>query len=99
MLLVPWPAVIVAPAGTVHAYITPATFETLYIRPAWFAETFFGPEILEGVPAFATTFRLSATLLPQVFTDFTVTKPVLKFEGRVTRICNVPWPEVIVQLA
>ena len=68
MLVVFWPAVIVAPVGTVHNCVTPVTAGVVKFTPTWFGQTLAGPVMLAGVAGKRVSDALRAALPPHKLT-------------------------------
>ena len=100
MLCVPWPAVMVQPAGTDHKYEFPTTFITLYTLPGVFMHGARAPLITEGCAGAEETGMTGSSLagpVPQAFEGVVEIFPAVVPE--VIVIVLVPCPEVISQSA
>jgi hypothetical protein len=97
MEMVPWPAVIDHPAGTVHEYESaPGTAVTEYMRPDVEAHAAEGPVIgpgAAGATVETVTASVEAPLVPQPLAAVTDMLPAALPDVTVTDM--VPWPAVI----
>ena len=81
ILVVPCPAVIVAPVGTVHVLVTPVTAGVVKFTPTCDGHTEAGPVMLEGVAGKRVSANVRVMLPPQLFTQATLNVPVVKVLG------------------
>jgi hypothetical protein len=81
MLVVPWPAVIAAPVGTVHNWVTPVTAGVVKFTPTCDGQTEAAPVMLAGVPGKRVSASVLLTLPPQLFTQATLRVPVVNVLG------------------
>ena len=72
ILVVPCPAVIVAPVGTVHVLVTPVTAGVVKFTPTCDGHTEAGPVILAGVAGKRVSARVRVMLPPQPFKQATL---------------------------
>ena len=81
ILVVPCPAVIVAPVGTVHVLVTPVTAGVVKFTPTCDGHTDAGPVMLAGVAGKRVSANVRVMLPPQLFTQATLNVPVVKVLG------------------
>jgi hypothetical protein len=75
------PAVIVAPVGTVHVLVTPATAGVVKFTPTCDGHTDAGPVMLAGVAGKRVKANVRVMLPPQLFTHATLKVPVVNVLG------------------
>jgi hypothetical protein len=81
MLVVPCPAVMVAPVGTVHVLVTPVTAGVVKFTPTCDGHTDAGPVMLAGVAGKRVKANVRVMLPAQLFTQATLNVPVVKVLG------------------
>ena len=81
MLVVPCPAVIVAPVGTVQVLVTPVTAGVVKFTPTCEGHTEAGPVMLAGVAGKRVKAKVRVMLPPQLFTHATLKVPVVNVLG------------------
>ena len=64
MLVVLWPAVMVAPVGAVHNCVTPVTAGVVNTTPTWLGHTVAAPVMLAGVAGKRVSDTLRSALPP-----------------------------------
>jgi hypothetical protein len=99
MLFVPWPAVIVTFAGTVHTYVAPLCATTLYTTPVVFGHTPVVPLIVAVVGALFTVTAKLPFVVPQLLVTATPTDPDAAAPDHVVVMLFVPCPAVMVTFA
>jgi hypothetical protein len=80
MLVVPCPAVMVAPVGTVQVLVTPVTAGVVKFTPTCDGHTEAGPVILSGVAGKRVKANVRVMLPPQLFEHTTLSTPVVNAE-------------------
>jgi len=68
MLVVLWPAVMVAPVGAVQSCVTPATAGVVNTTPTWLGHTDAAPVMLAGVDGKRVSDAVRVDVPPQLFT-------------------------------
>ena len=96
MLVVLWPAVMVAPVGAVHNCVTPVTAGVVNTTPTWFGQTDAAPVMLAGVEGKRVSDALRVDVPPQLFTACTDKVPVVNVLGTFNTI-ELPLLVAIVQ--
>ena len=96
MLVVLWPAVMVAPVGAVHNCVTPVTAGVVNTTPTWFGHTDAGPVMLAGVDGKRVSEALRSELPPQLLYARTLNVPVVNVLGTFNTI-ELPLLVAIVQ--
>jgi len=81
MLVVLWPAVMVAPVGAAHNCVTPVTAGVVKFTPTWFGQTDAGPVMLAGVDGKRVSDAVRVDVPPQLFTACTDKVPVVNVLG------------------
>src|SRR4051812_3441230 len=82
------PAVILANPGKFHLYANPSTAGTLYFSPVCNESTEVGPLMFPGFRGRAIIVFDASLLVPQLFPAFTVSVPVVKFDGACNEITD-----------
>jgi hypothetical protein len=96
MLVVLWPAVMVAPVGAVQSCVTPVTAGVVKFTPTWLGHTDAGPVILAGVEGKRVSEALRSELPPQLLNARTLNVPVVNVLGTFITI-ELPLLVAIVQ--
>jgi hypothetical protein len=81
MLVVPCPAVMVAPVGTVQVLVTPVTAGVVKFTPTCEGHTEAGPVMFAGVAGKRVKAKVRVMLPAQLFTQATLNVPVVKVLG------------------